>query len=73
MSWKIQYSASSREDLRSIYDYNEVGAFLCCKSSSLNWFYTDEEMEYLKNLIRKNAPLIIEFSQEGGILNASIA
>ena len=35
--------------------------------------YTGKEMEYFKNLIKKNAPLIIEFSQEGGILNASIA
>jgi hypothetical protein len=34
--------------------------------------YTHEEMEYFKKLIRDNAHLIIEFSQEGGILNASV-
>ena len=33
--------------------------------------YTDAEIEYLKKLIRNNAHLIIEFSQEGGITNAS--
>ena len=33
--------------------------------------YSDAEMEYFKNLIRNNAHLIIEFSQEGGITNAS--
>ena len=33
--------------------------------------YSDSEMAYLKQLIRNNAHLIIEFSQDGGILNAS--
>ena len=33
--------------------------------------YTDAEMEYLKKIIRNNAHLIMEFSQEGGITNAS--
>ena len=33
--------------------------------------YSDAEMEYFKQLIRNNAHLIIEFSQEGGILNAA--
>ncbi len=33
--------------------------------------YSDVEMEYLKKMIRNNAHLIIEFSQEGGIINAS--
>lgn len=33
--------------------------------------YSDVEMEYLKKIIRNNAHLIIEFSQEGGITNAS--
>ncbi len=32
--------------------------------------YSDTEMAYFKQLIRNNAHLIIEFSQEGGILNA---
>ena len=31
--------------------------------------YTDAEMTYFKKLIRNNAHLILEFSQEGGILN----
>ncbi|MCH3988346.1 MAG: hypothetical protein LKG56_06745 [Lachnospiraceae bacterium] len=33
--------------------------------------YTDEEMQRWNKLIRDNAHLIIEFSQEGGILNAT--
>ncbi len=33
--------------------------------------YSDAEMNYFKQLIRDNAHLIIEFSKEGGILNAS--
>lgn len=33
--------------------------------------YTDAEIEYFKRIIRNNAHLIIEFSQEGGITNAS--
>lgn len=33
--------------------------------------YTDAEMDYYKKLIRDNAHLIIEFSQEGGLFNAS--
>lgn len=33
--------------------------------------YSDAEMDYFKQLIRDNAHLIIEFSKEGGILNAS--
>jgi hypothetical protein len=33
--------------------------------------YTEEEMQRWNKLIRDNAHLIIEFSQEGGILNAT--
>ena len=33
--------------------------------------YSETEMSYFKQLIRNNAHLIIEFSQEGGILNAA--
>lgn len=33
--------------------------------------YSDSEMNYFKELIRDNAHLILEFSQEGGILNAA--
>ena len=32
--------------------------------------YSDQEMEYFKRLIRDNAHLILEFAQEGGVLNA---
>ncbi len=35
--------------------------------------YTDAEMAYFNRLIRNNAHLIIEFSKEGGILNAATA
>ena len=31
------------------------------------------EMDYFKQLIRNNAHLIIEFSQDGGVLNATTA
>lgn len=33
--------------------------------------YSETEMSYFKQLIRNNAHLIIEFSQEGGVLNAA--
>ena len=33
--------------------------------------YSDTEISYFEQLIRNNAHLIIEFSQQGGILNAS--
>lgn len=33
--------------------------------------YSESEISYFKQLIRNNAHLIIEFSQEGGILNAA--
>ena len=33
--------------------------------------YSETEMAYFKKLIQDNAHLIIEFSQEGGILNAA--
>ena len=33
--------------------------------------YSDAEMSYYKKLVRDNAHLIIEFSKEGGILNAA--
>lgn len=33
--------------------------------------YSEAEMSYFKQLVQNNAHLIIEFSQEGGILNAA--
>ncbi|HBA69486.1 MAG TPA: hypothetical protein DCZ40_09040 [Lachnospiraceae bacterium] len=33
--------------------------------------FSEEEMNYFKQLLRNNAHLIMEFSQQGGILNAS--
>ena len=33
--------------------------------------YSETEMAYFKQLVQNNAHLIIEFSQEGGILNAA--
>ena len=33
--------------------------------------FSEEEIAYFKNLIKNNAHLIIEFSQEGGFQNAS--
>ena len=33
--------------------------------------YSEEELEYFKKLVRNNAHLIIEFSQEGRFSNAS--
>ena len=35
--------------------------------------YTEDEMSYYRQLIRNNAHLIIEFSQDGGVLNAATA
>ena len=36
-----------------------------------SFHYSDEEMAYFKQLLKNNAHLIIEFSQEGGILNVT--
>lgn len=33
--------------------------------------YSDDEINYLKDLIKSEAHLILEFSQTGGLLNAS--
>lgn len=33
--------------------------------------YSEAEMTYFKQLIRNNAHLILEFSKEGGVLNAA--
>ncbi len=33
--------------------------------------YSESEMEFYKELIRKNAHLILEFSKEGGVLHAA--
>jgi len=33
--------------------------------------YSETEMSYFRQLIRNNAHLSIEFSQEGGVLNAA--
>ena len=33
--------------------------------------YSDSEIEYFKKLIRNNAHLILEFSQEGGVIDAA--
>lgn len=33
--------------------------------------YSEEEMAYYRRLIKNNAHLILQFSKEGGILNAS--
>ncbi len=35
--------------------------------------YTEEEMAYFRQLVRNNAHLIIEFSKNGGVLNATTA
>lgn len=33
--------------------------------------YSDEKMDFFRRLVQNNAHLIMEFSQEGGILDAS--
>ena len=35
--------------------------------------YTEAEMDYFKQLVRNNAHLILEFSRDGGVLNAATA
>ena len=35
--------------------------------------YTDAEMAYFRQLIRNNAHIIIEFSHDGGVLDATTA
>ena len=35
--------------------------------------YSEEEMAYFRQLIRNNAHLILDFSRDGGVLNATTA
>jgi len=46
-----------------------------CDLPEYRWYdrygYTDEEMEYYRELIASVAHLILEFSESGGILNAA--
>lgn len=35
--------------------------------------YSEEELAYYKRLICNNAPVILEFSQDGGVLSATTA
>ena len=35
--------------------------------------YTEKEMACFQNLVRNNAHLMLEFSQDGGVLNATTA
>ena len=56
---------------------DEHGGFhnATCWLPEYNWEniagYSEMEMAYFRQLIKNNAHLILEFSQEGGILNAS--
>lgn len=55
---------------------NDSGGFrdATCYLPDYTWDvhgYTDAEMAYFKKLVRNNAHLIMEFSREGGVLNAS--
>ena len=55
---------------------DEKGGFhhAICWRPDYTWqssVYTLTEMEFFKKLIRDNAHLILEFAQEGGILNAA--
>ena len=56
---------------------DETGGFhnATCWLSGYQWEeiegYSDAEMAYFKQLIRKNAHLILEFSKEGGVLNVA--
>ena len=47
-----------------------------CYLPSYEWTeingYTEEEMQVFRTLVRNNAHLIIEFSQQGGVLNAAV-
>ena len=47
----------------------------CCWLPKYEWTdvqgYSEQEMDKLRILVRNNAHLIIEFSREGGILNAA--
>ena len=54
-------------------DYKDGFHYASCWLPEYKWEwygYTDKEKEYFKKLIQNNAHLIIEFSKEGGILNA---
>ena len=48
-----------------------------CWLPEYNWEdiigYSESEMEFLRNLVRDNAHLMMEFSRDGGVLNATTA
>jgi hypothetical protein len=51
--------------------FHNAWCILPCYSWENIHGYTDAEIGYFRELIRNNAHLIMEFSQEGGITNAS--
>ena len=51
-----------------MYPYLTLNDYTTCENI---FGYSDTEISYFEQLIRNNAHLIIEFSQQGGILNAS--
>ena len=61
--------------------YIETPDEKCCFKHATCWLpeykwenisgYSESQIEYFKHLLRNNAHLIIEFSQEGGLLNAA--
>ena len=65
--WKVKVYIETPDETGGFHD-------AICWLPDYTWEvhgYSESEMMYFKQLIRDNAHLIIEFSQEGGILNAA--
>lgn len=76
MELKDGFQCSRLEILRHLGPNESTGGFhdATCWLPDYTWEvhgYSESEMMYFKQLVRDNAHLIIEFSQEGGILNAA--
>ena len=76
MELKDGFQCSRLEILRHLGPNESTGGFhdATCWLPGCTWEvhgYSESEMMYFKQLVRDNAHLIIEFSQEGGILNTA--
>ena len=77
---EITHSKMQKDGTVKVYfetPTNEGFDSALCKLPGYEWErvdgYTAEQLDTFRKLIEKNAHLILEFSQEGGILNATTA
>ena len=78
---EITHSEMKKDGQVKVYietpDIKDVFHHAICWLPKYRWEsiygYSDDEMDYFKQLIRNNAHLIMEFSRDGGVLNAATA